>query len=125
MPTAAARSLARRSALARPARPAAHVGPRRRARALLTIRRRVADHRHSDAWVEEGLHFLVFRPHLAARAGPGPAGAHGGAPGSSAAPAPLAVFAMHLASSTLHAAAVVTPGPEGAAAEIRDLRAPG
>ena len=88
--------------------------PLKRSPQFAAIRRRVADPHHSDAWVEDGLHFFVYQLHPAEGAGTGPPGANGGAPGPSAAQAPVAVFAMHPESSTVHSAVVVTPGPGGA-----------
>ncbi len=86
--------------------------PLKRSRAYGAVRRRVADPRPADAWRQEGFHFFVFalRP----------------AEGADAAPAepPLAVFAMHPDEKDPVSAVVVTPGPDGAGAEVRDLREP-
>ncbi|HEV2108235.1 MAG TPA: hypothetical protein VGR16_08235 [Thermomicrobiales bacterium] len=68
-----------------------------------------------DSWQEDGLHFFVFS--LSA-----PEGAE---QGNGIEEGPLAVFAMHPASSSPVSAVVVSPRPGGAEAEIRDLRSPG
>ncbi len=96
--------------------------PLKRSPEFAAIRRRVADPHHSDAWVEDGLHFFVFQLHPLEGASPPPT--NGSAPGRRAAQAPVAVFAMHPESSTVHSAAVVTPGPHGGEAEIMNLREP-
>jgi hypothetical protein len=96
--------------------------PLKRSPEFAAIRRRVADPHHSDAWVEDGLHFFVFQLHPLE--GARPPQTNGSAPGSSRAQAPVAVFAMHPASSAVHSAVVVTPGPDGAQAEIMNLREP-
>jgi hypothetical protein len=85
--------------------------PLKRSRAYHAVRRRVADQRPTDAWRQEGFHFFVFtlRPADGA-AGP--------------AEPPLAVFAMHLDAKGPVSAVVVTPGPDDAGAEVRDLREP-
>jgi hypothetical protein len=98
--------------------------PLKRSAEFAAIRRRVADPHHSDAWVEDGLHFFVYQLHPVEDAGQAPPGANGAAPGRPTAQAPVAVFAMDPASSTVHSAVVVTSGPDGAEAEVRDLRAP-
>ena len=98
--------------------------PLKRSPEFAAIRRRVADPHHSDAWVEDGLHFFVYRLHPAEGAAPGAPGANGSAPRLSAARAPVAVFAMHPEFAAPVSAVVVTPSPGGAEAEIRDLRAP-
>ena len=97
--------------------------PLKRSGEFAAIRRRVADHRHRDAWVEDGLHFFIFQLH-AAEGGAVGSGTNGAAPGRRAAQAPVAVLAMHPESATPHSAVVVTPSPDGAEAEIMDLREP-
>ncbi len=82
--------------------------PLKRSAAFARIRKRVADHHHLDSWQEDGLHFFVFGLHLAA----------GGAAGAGA---PVAVFALHPAAAGPVSAVVVTPGPGGAEAVVRDL----
>ncbi len=99
--------------------------PLKRSPEFAAIRRRVADPHHSDACVEDGLHFFVFQLHPAEGATTSLPGANGRAPGLTAAQAPVAVFAMDPQSTTPHSAVVVTPGPDGAEAEITDLREPG
>jgi hypothetical protein len=84
----------------------------------------VANPHHRDAWVEDGLHFFVYQLHPAEGAATGAPGANGGAPGLASAQAPVAVFAMDPASSTVYSAVVVTPGLGGVEAEITDLREP-
>ena len=96
--------------------------PLKRSPEFAAVRRRVADPHHSDAWVEDGLHFFVFQLHPLEGASPN--GTNGSARGRGAAQAPVAVFAMHPESSTVHSAVVVTPGPNGAEAEIMNLREP-
>ena len=96
--------------------------PLKRSPEFAAVRRRVADPHHSDAWVEDGLHFFVFQLHPLE--GASPHGANGSAPGRRVAQAPVAVFAMHPELSTVHSAAVVTPGPDGVEAEIMNLREP-
>jgi hypothetical protein len=97
--------------------------PLKRSAEFAAVRRRVADHRHLDAWVEDGLHFFVFQLH-AAEGGAAGSGTNGAAPGRRAAQAPVAVFAMQPEATTPHSAVVVTPSSDGAEAEIMDLRAP-
>jgi hypothetical protein len=70
----------------------------------------VAELRPVDSWLQEELHFFVFRLHP-------PDGAE--LPES-----PLAVFAMHPASKDPLSGVVVTPNPTGEAAEVTDLRNP-
>ena len=96
--------------------------PLKRSPEYAAIRRRVADPHHSDAWVEDGLHFFVFQLHPLE--GASPPGTNGGARGRGAPQAPVAVFAMNPEASAVHSAAVVTPGPDGAEAEIMNLREP-
>src|SRR5215217_8250342 len=77
--------------------------PLKRSRAYGAVRKRVADLRPSDAWLQDGLHFFVFDLHPAPGApGAAPTGAPTGAP----AEGPVAVF---------------TPAPGGAEPEIVDL----
>ena len=89
--------------------------PLKRSAEFAAIRRRVANHHHLDSWEEDGLHFFVFQLHPAEGAE---------ANGARAAEAPVAVFAMHPEQTAPVSAVVVTPGPGGAEAEIRDLREP-
>ena len=82
--------------------------PLKRSAAFARVRKRVADHHHRDSWQEDGLHFFVF---LLRPEGDGGDGTE----------APVAVFALHPESAAPVSAVVVTPGPGGAEAEIRDL----
>jgi hypothetical protein len=86
--------------------------PLKRSRVYGAVRPRVADLRPVDAWRQEGFHFFVFelRP---------PAGAAGVLPEP-----PVAVFAMHPDEPLPVSAVVVTPRPEGGAAEIVNLLQP-
>ena len=86
--------------------------PLKRSRAYGAVRKRVADLRPADAWLQDGLHFFVFDLHP-------PAG--DGAP----AERPVAVFAMLQESREPVSAVVVTPGAGGAAPEVVDLRPTG
>lgn len=79
------------------------------------VRGRLVGDEFLDSWKEDGLHFFVFS--LSA-----PQGAE---QGTRTEDGPLAVFAMHPASSSPVSAVVVAPRPGGAEAEIRDLRSPG
>jgi len=82
--------------------------PLKRSAEFARIRKRVADHHHLDSWQEDGLHFFVFQLRHAE--------------GTDAeAEAPVAVFTMHPELAPPLAAVVVTPGPRGTEAEIRDL----
>ncbi len=87
--------------------------PLKRSAEYASIRRRVADPRAIDSWLEDGLHFFVFelKPVAAKKA-------------HLAAEAPLAVFAMHPQAPIPISAVVVTPTGNGEQAEIRDLRDP-
>ena len=87
--------------------------PLKRSRAYGAVRKRVADPRPADAWRQEGFHFFVFELRVAV-------GADAVLPEP-----PLAVFAMHPEVKEPVSAVVVTPGRDGAEAEIRDLREPG
>lgn len=84
--------------------------PLKRSAEFAAIRKRVADHHHLDAWVEDGLHFFVFqlRP------------ADGAADEGDE--APVAVFAMRPGAAGPISAVVVTPRGDGAEAEIQSLR---
>ena len=84
--------------------------PLKRSAAFAHIRKRVADHHHIDSWQEDGLHFFVFQLHPE----------EAGVPTISD-EAPVAVFALHPELPTPVSAVVVTPGPGGTEAEIRDL----
>jgi hypothetical protein len=86
--------------------------PLKRSAEFGAIRRRVADHHHLDSWQDDELHFFVFllRP-------PEDGAANSEDP-------PVAVFAMHPEYKEPVSAVVVTPGPDSAEAEIRDLRVP-
>ncbi len=86
--------------------------PLKRSAAFARIRKRVADHHHRDSWQEDGLHFFVFQLHPEAQGAP-----------TVRDEAPVAVFALHPESPTPVSAVVVTPGPGGTEAEIRDLLA--
>jgi hypothetical protein len=68
----------------------------------------VAELRPVDSWLQDELHFFVFRLHP-------PDGAELSEP-------PLAVFTMHPASKDPISGVVVTPNPSGEAAEVTDLR---
>jgi len=83
--------------------------PLKRSAAFARIRKRVADHHHLDSWQEDGLHFFVFllRPADDTEA--------------QEADAPVVVFALHPDTPAPVSAVVVTPGPGGTEAEIRDL----
>src|SRR5438105_4075293 len=85
--------------------------PLKRSREYGAIRKRVADLRPADSWQEDQFHFFVFALRPAEEAPPTPE-------------APVAVFAMHPESSAPVSAVVVTLGPDGADAEVRDLRQP-
>ena len=87
--------------------------PLKRSPEFAAIRRRVANHHHLDSWQEDGLHFFVFQLHPAEVVA---------ANGARATEAPVAVFTMHPEQTEPVAAVVVTPSPNGAEAEIRDLR---
>ena len=81
--------------------------PLKRSRVYGTIRPRVAELRPTDSWQQEGLHLFVFalRPE----------------DGASLPEPPVAVFTMHPGAKEPISAVLVTPGPGGADAEIRDL----
>jgi hypothetical protein len=85
--------------------------PAKRSPEYRAIRPRVAQLAPVDSWLEDGLHFFVFRlkppddSQVAAEL------------------APLAVFAMHPDSNAPVSAVVVTPSADGTQAEVRDLRA--
>ena len=84
--------------------------PLKRSRLYGVIRRRVAELRPVDSWLQDELHFFVFRLHP-------PDGTELSEP-------PLAVFAMHPASKDPLSGVVVTPSPNGKAAEVTDLQEP-
>ena len=63
-----------------------------------------------DSWLQDELHFFVFRLHPP--------------DGTELAEPPLAVFAMHPASKDPLSGVVVTSSPNGEAAEVTDLRDP-
>jgi hypothetical protein len=86
--------------------------PLKRSAEFAAIRMRVADHRHLDSWLVEGLHFFVFQ-HMA---GVGAARRR--------ADAPVALFAMHPELEVPVSAVTVTPKDGGVAAEVQDLREP-
>ncbi|MGN6675594.1 MAG: carboxypeptidase regulatory-like domain-containing protein [Thermomicrobiales bacterium] len=98
------------------------LAPLKRSAEFATIRRRVADHHHLDAWVDDSLHFFVFllRPEAASA----PAATNGAGPHVAAADGPVAVFAMRPDTASVHSAVVVTSDATGAAASILDLRNP-
>jgi hypothetical protein len=83
--------------------------PLKRSAAFARIRKRVADHHHLDSWQEDGLHFFVFQLHPEAN------------DRARSAEPPVAVFALHPDTPAPVSAVVVTPGPGGTEAEIRDL----
>jgi hypothetical protein len=92
-----------------PCADAAFLVPLKRSREYGAIRKRVADLRLVDSWQEDQVHFFVFalRPEE-------------NTPATSE--APLAVFAMHAASTEPVSAVVVTASPDGVQAEVRSLR---
>ena len=94
-----------------PCADAALLIPLKRSREYGAIRKRVADLRPVDSWQEDQFHFFVFalRPEENAPATSEP---------------PLAVFAMQRESTEPISAVVVTASPDGAQAEVRDLREP-
>jgi hypothetical protein len=94
-----------------PCADAALLVPLKRSREYGAIRKRVADLRPVDSWQDDQFHFFVFALRPAENA-----------PATSE--APVAVFAMHTESTGPVSAVVVTPCPDGAQAEVRDLREP-
>jgi hypothetical protein len=84
--------------------------PLKRSRLYGAIRPRVAELRPVDSWLQDELHFFVFRLHP-------PDGAELPDP-------PLAVFTMHPASKDPLSGVIVTPSPNGEAAEVLDLEEP-
>jgi len=85
------------------------LGPLRASDEFASIRDRLADD-VLDSWQEDELHFYVF-PLRSTEV-------------EAAGEPPVAVFVMHPAEATPLSAVVVTPRPDGAEAEVRDLRAP-
>ena len=94
-----------------PCADAALLVPLKRSREYGAIRKRVADLRPVDSWQDDQFHYFVFAVRPAENA-----------PATSE--APVAVFAMHAESTGPVSAVVVTPGPDGVQAEVRDLREP-
>jgi Carboxypeptidase regulatory-like domain len=85
--------------------------PLKRSRLYGVIRPRVAELRPVDSWLQDELHFFVFRLHPE--------------DGAELPEPPLAVFAMHPASKDPLSGVVVTPSPNGEAAEVLELQEPG
>ena len=77
-----------------------------------TIRPRIANPKAIDSWQEEGLHFFVFELKSTNGATVHPSDL------------PVAVFTMHPAEVAPVSVVVVTPSPDGAEAEVVDLRQP-
>ena len=88
--------------------------PLKRSPEYRAIRRRVASPRPVDSWFDQELHFFVFQ--LQAMNGNGS--------GSNGAEPPAAVFAMHPEAPEPISAVLITPNPNGAEAEVTDLRVP-
>lgn len=82
--------------------------PLKRSREFRGLRPRLAGsapHPVFDSWLDEGFHFFVFQ-----------------LGGTSAATAGVAVFAMHPEQSEPVSAVTVVPTPDGAHAEVTDLK---
>jgi hypothetical protein len=86
--------------------------PLKRSSEYRAVRRRVASPRPIDSWFDKELHFFVFQLHTV----------NGNANG--AAEPPVAVFTMHPEAPEPISAVLVTPSPDGAEAEVTDLRQP-
>ena len=70
----------------------------------------MANLRPVDSWLQDELHFFVFRLRPV--------------DGAALPESPMAVFAMHPESRDPLSAVVVSPGPTGEEAEVVDLRRP-
>jgi hypothetical protein len=88
------------------------LAPLKRSLEYRSIRQRVASPRPVDTWFAQELHFFVFQLH-----GPHRAGSNGAEP-------PVAVFTMHPETPEPISAVVITPSPDGAEAEVMDMRQP-
>ena len=97
-----------------PCADAALLLPLKRSHEYRAIRRRVASPRPVDSWFDQELHFFVFQ--LQAMNGNG-SRSHGAEP-------PVAVFTMHPEAPEPISAVMITPNPNGAEAEVTDLRVP-
>ena len=86
--------------------------PLKRSPEYRAIRRRVASPRPVDSWFDQELHFFVFQLQCA-----NGAGRNGAEP-------PVAVFTMHPEAPEPISAVLITPNPNGAEAEVTDLRVP-
>jgi hypothetical protein len=86
--------------------------PLKRSSEYRTVRQRVASPRPIDTWFDKELHFFVFQLHSV------------NGNGNGAVEPPVAVFTMHPEAPEPISAVVVTPSPDGAEAEVLDLRQP-
>jgi hypothetical protein len=88
--------------------------PLKRSPEYRAIRRRVASPRPLDSWFDRELHFFVFQLQAV----------NGNGSGVSPVEPPVAVFTMHPEAPEPISAVMITPSPNGAEAEVTDLRVP-